>query len=126
MLSGEGSDEIFGGYPIYHKMQILDHMHKVIPFKKVLLKMFSSPKNNDKSLKYLDWLMLPLEKRYFGVSCDTTSSIKQKLYSDSFKSLSQKNGVERIFQKYYNNVKDRDVLGKMLYIDTKTWSLTIC
>ena len=83
--------------------------------------MFSSLKNNDKSLKYLDWLMSPLEKRYFGVSCDTTSSIKQKLYSDSFKSLNQKNGVERIFQEYYNKVKDRDALNKMLYVDTKTW-----
>ena len=121
LLSGEGSDEIFGGYPIYHRMQTIEYIHRMIPFTRKLSKILPFLRINEKERKYLDWLMLPLERRYFGVSCDMTNSIKQKLYSDSFKSLNQKNGVEEIFQEYYNKVKDRDDLNKMLYVDTKTW-----
>jgi len=123
LLSGEGADEIFGGYTIYRKMQTLTRIRQLIPFTRssFMMKVLSALKPDESVQKHLDWLKLPLEKRYLGVSCDVTSSIKQKLYSENLQEIAQQNAVEEIFRQYYDKVRHRDALGKMLYVDTKIW-----
>jgi asparagine synthase (glutamine-hydrolysing) len=123
LLSGEGADEIFGGYPIYRMMRTLDRLHQMMPFvpinsmKKLILSLISS----EKIQKYLDWIGLKFESRYFGVSCDMTSSIKHQLYSDTLQAIDQQNSVDEIFYQYYDRVNHQDMLRKMLYVDTKIW-----
>lgn len=125
LLSGEGADEIFGGYAIYRKMQILTRIRQIMPLvhNRFIMKVLSSFLNPDQSpQKHLDWLRLPLEERYLGVSCDVTASIKQKLYSEDLKAIGQQNSiVEEAFRRNYGKVQYRDALGKMLYVDTKIW-----
>ena len=123
LLSGEGADEILGGYTIYRKMQTLTRLRQVMPFmcNSFVMRGLSSLKPKESIQKRLDWLGLPLEKRYRGVSCDVTSSIKKRLYSDQLQEIGQQNPVGDIFQQYYDRASQRDALGKMLYVDTKTW-----
>jgi len=122
LLSGEGADEIFAGYPIYRRMQTLTSMRQMMPFVRIpsVMKVLSLLSPHEKIHKYLDWLELPLERRYLGVSCYITSSTKQQLYSDNLQAI-QLNAADEVFHQYYNKVQHRDTLGKMLYVDTKTW-----
>jgi asparagine synthase (glutamine-hydrolysing) len=74
-----------------------------------------------KHRKYLEWLSLPLEKRYMGTSGYLTESLKKELYRKDFFER-RGNYTENIFASYFGRVSHtRDVINRMLYVDTKTW-----
>ena len=122
LLSGEGSDEVFGGYYLYQFMSKIENMRRFIPgpllnmagmFKPVLRKM--------KYRKYADWLSLSLEKRYMGTSNYLTPSLKDEFYADGFRG-ERGDYLEETFESYFSKVRhNKDVVNKMLYVDTKTW-----
>lgn len=125
LLSGEGADELFAGYPIYKYMNVIEN-YRIIPrflrknfFNHVLKGLICSEK---KSNKYLQWSELPIELRYAGVSTEITDNFKSSFYSQDFlKNFSQGYSPAVYFSEYYRNVKNKDLLTKMLYIDTKVW-----
>ncbi len=119
VLSGEGSDEIFGGYPIYKYMQIVENYkklpsiaHKVI---NPVLRAFGS-----KFAKYADLSEVPLEQSYPGVSFYETKQ-KLKLYSKSFKMEASENDVFKTLSPYYTYTQGDDAQSKMQYVDIKSW-----
>ncbi len=119
VLSGEGSDEVFGGYGIYRSMQYVENykklpsiVHKVVnPLMRSLGKKFS---------KYADLSETPLEKSYAGVSFYDTKQ-KQKLYSKSLKIEAVENDVFTTLSPYYADTQYQDAQSKMQYVDIKTW-----
>lgn len=122
LLSGEGSDELFAGYYLYDFMNKIDVMQKYIPpaFGR-MGQMAAAMTGKAKYKKYADWFCHPLTERYQGTSSYLTYSLKQAYYSQNFLSLKGEY-LEQVFAKYFDNVKDKpDSLGKMLYVDTKTW-----
>jgi len=121
LLSGEGADEVFAGYFLYVFMGILDKMHAVIPrMSYPALDFMSKYVSQDKYRKYLDWLSLPLSKRFQGTSSYLTESLKNEYYTKSF--LKKKSSyLEDIFEGFFSKVKGKDPLSQMLYVDTKTW-----
>ena len=89
VLSGEGADEVYGGYSIYKNMQIVD-TYKRVPS---LLRKSLNPvlkKLNSSIKKYIELSETPLEQSYAGVSFYDTSQ-KNKLYSSNFKEKAKKN-----------------------------------
>ena len=75
VLSGEGSDEIFGGYDLYRYMATLERLRAVLGARgsrlvnRLLGPLFSMlPAPANKVAKYLHLASLPLTQRYRGIS----------------------------------------------------------
>lgn len=124
MLSGEGADELFGGYPIYRYMALIEKYRSIPGFLRdtILLSIFRLLFGRRKNGKYVDWLTQPLDRRYLGNGSYLTESIKDSLYTKEMRALVRSD--ESIYDKiggYYENVNGRDPVRKMLYFDTKTW-----
>lgn len=121
LLSGEGSDEVFGGYYLYQFMTQIERTRKYLPniflsFLPVLGACFSKLKYK----KYLDWLHAPLAQRYQGTSGYLTPSLKKHLYHPDFL-RSKSSYLDEQFYGYFKKVEGHNPLQQMLYVDTKTW-----
>jgi asparagine synthase (glutamine-hydrolysing) len=120
VLSGEGSDELFGGYDIYRYMQILETLHSVVRPKSLqLMAALARTLGAHKVGRYLDLGSLPLEHRYAGVSMSDFQNWSQ-LYAEGF-CESLQGGLHDSLHEYYVSSRGGDYLSRMLYLDTKTW-----
>ncbi|WP_342349206.1 asparagine synthase (glutamine-hydrolyzing) [uncultured Nitrospira sp.] len=122
ILSGEGSDEILAGYPLYPIMARLDRIHRVFGYLPswMLECLSASIKANEKYTKYVDWMRMPLIKRYRGISSDVTPSIKQRMYQPAFASRLG-NDSDVFFEKLFGTLSQSSALRKMGYLDIKSW-----
>lgn len=122
MLSGEGADEIFAGYPIYRRMGILEVYSRLASAMahKVLIPLFQSLPIGHKLGKYIHLAGLPLEKRYSGVHLYDPRLIEQLMQTD-FKQESGAGDFEEELCNLYRTVQGETYLNRMLYVDTKWW-----
>lgn len=123
LLSGEGSDELFAGYPIYTLMKGIESYRKL---PKLIRRGFMDPFiprifGERRGQKYLEWGKLPLEERYLGDMADLSSSVKAKLYSKDLLDTALSNPVTNRTRIHYDAVKTFDSLSRMQYLDIKTW-----
>lgn len=119
VLSGEGSDEVFGGYPIYKFMQVVENYKKLPNFIRSITNPLLS-KLGHKFEKYVELSKTPLEQTYAGVSFYETKQ-KEKLYSKAFKPFAKQHDIFSTLSPYYEKVKNCDAQSKMQYVDVKTW-----
>jgi len=121
LLSGEGSDEVFGGYYLYRFMYTIERLHALIPSSLYpILKSLNRYLPKDKYRKYTDWMAMPLSVRYQGTSSYMTPTLKGKYYGDEF-IMRGSTYLDDRFHGYFQRVKGCDPLMQMLYVDTKTW-----
>ncbi|MFL6195613.1 MAG: asparagine synthase (glutamine-hydrolyzing), partial [Thermoanaerobaculia bacterium] len=99
VLSGEGSDEVFGGYPIYKYMQTLER-YRMLPA--ALRRNLINPALDHlggKWNKYTRLSDLPLCERYLGVSFYETP-MKEALYRPEIRNLFNGHGMPGPVQPY--------------------------
>jgi len=119
LLSGEGSDEIFAGYGLYEKMVKLEKLCSGFRFLRHCPTDFLP---GDRNKKYLDWISNPLSERYRGTSADMTDRIRNTFYSREFlQYLGENRYLEDTFHRWFKDIRHRDALAQMLYVDSKTW-----
>lgn len=120
VLSGEGADEVYGGYPIYKYMHVVEQYKKIPsfirkPFLNPILRMLGT-----KWAKYADLSEMPIEQSYSGVSFYENSQ-KNKLYSKQFSEYVKNNNNQAKLKQFYDYTKNDDLQTKMQYLDLKTW-----
>lgn len=118
ILSGEGSDELFGGYNIYKTPLALESMQK-FPFalRRAVSKLLQKLPVSFKGKNYLIRAGQTIEERFIGNAYIYHTDEVYKL----MKNPSRKNTPQSITKPIYDRVKDKDDITKMQYLDINTW-----
>lgn len=115
-LSGEGADEIFGGYNIYHEPYSVSWYNKIPYFIRRGIGAIVYPLRNYTGFNFLVRRSKRLEDRYVGNAFifDVGDANKILSYKDShtFKELTRP---------YYDKIKKYGDVEKMQYIDFNFW-----
>ncbi|QED49042.1 asparagine synthase (glutamine-hydrolyzing) [Cytobacillus dafuensis] len=118
VLSGEGADELFGGYNIYHEV----HSLKIFNYFPILIKKFLSAitkmlPDGMKGKSFIERGVTPIEDRYIGNAKIFSELEKCKFYKRYKKSIH----FTSITSPYYKESLKYDAINRMQYIDIHTW-----
>ena len=117
-LSGEGADELFGGYNIYREPQSLEVFNKMPHFGKTFLRQISKMMPSGmKGKSFIERGTTPMEERYIGNAKMFTEEEKSKLlhvYNDEINYLD-------ITKSLYQESRGYGPVETMQYIDIHTW-----
>lgn len=121
VLSGEGADEFFGGYNIYHEPFSLRPFKKIPTPVKSVMKAVASVAPDIKGRDFIIRGCTPLRKRFVG----NAFRFNEKEACDVLKLTSEtpKKYIESITGSYYDKAEkaDYDDVTKMQYIDMNFW-----
>jgi asparagine synthase (glutamine-hydrolysing) len=115
-LSGEGADEIFGGYPIYWRMLAVERINRV-PFSRFVGRAFERWAPPGKLRKNGAMLGRPLESRYRSAVIFSLEEIARLLPDE-----------RRVDDPYctlahaHARIRQLEPLARMAYIDLTTWT----
>lgn len=118
VLSGEGADELFGGYNIYREPQSLEVFNKIPRVGKVLLKGIANMMpEGAKGKSFIERGVTPMEERYIGNAKMFTEEEKRELLSVYREGLNYTD----ITKPLYMESRGYDPVDRMQYIDIHTW-----
>lgn len=118
VLSGEGADELFGGYNIYREPQSLEVFNKIPRVGKVLLKRIAMMMPEGmKGKSFIERGVTPMEERYIGNAKMFTEEEKRDLLKVYRPGLDYTD----ITKPLYNESRGYDPVDRMQYIDIHTW-----
>ncbi|MDQ0196923.1 asparagine synthase (glutamine-hydrolyzing) [Neobacillus ginsengisoli] len=118
VLSGEGADELFGGYNIYREPQSLEVFNKIPRVGKVLLKGIANMMpEGAKGKSFIERGVTPMEERYIGNAKMFTEEEKRELLTVYREGLNYTD----ITKPLYMESRGYDPVDRMQYIDIHTW-----
>ena len=115
-LSGEGADEIFGGYNIYHEPYSVSWYNKIPYPVRRFIGILAYPMRNHSGFNFLVRRSKKLEDRYVG-----NAFIFEPRDADKVLSYKDTRNFRELTRPYYDKVKDYDQVAKMQYIDFNFW-----
>lgn len=119
VLSGEGADELFGGYPFYKEDDLIIKYRKTVPkFIRTGIKNIVSIMPEFHGKNFLTKGDSKVEDYYIGNAFVFGNKEANKALSDKYKSDVT---FQSITKKIYDEVKDEDDLTKMQYLDMHFW-----
>ncbi|MGZ4161499.1 MAG: asparagine synthase (glutamine-hydrolyzing), partial [Neobacillus sp.] len=118
VLSGEGADEIFGGYVWYQKSANLEKYEKIPYGIRNSIATLSKALPQNKVTNFLVKGGQPIEEKFIGQAKVFEESDALNVLKDEYK-----NGpsVADITKQVYNRVQGKDDITKMQYLDLNLW-----
>lgn len=117
VMSGEGADEIFGGYRIYHEPLSLAKYEKLPLFLRKSAAAVAGVLPNIKGKSFLRRGALTVEERFIGNANIFSVRERQKLLKRSGLAKTP----QEITRPIYDKVKDQPDITKMQYLDLHLW-----
>ncbi len=118
VLSGEGADELFGGYNIYREPQSLEVFSKMPAMLTRSLKRIAAIlPEGVKGKSFIERGCTPMEERYIGNAKMFVENEKKELYKPYQDGLDYK----KITEPFYRDAAEYEDVSKMQYIDIHTW-----
>ncbi len=119
VMSGEGADELFGGYRIYQEPITLTAYDKLPFFIRRVVSRVCEHLPQKHGINYLVRRGKTIEERFIG----NASIFSRKERNELLKSERAKAAVEPkvLCDKFYSEVKDKDTVTKMQYLDINMW-----
>jgi len=116
-LSGEGADEIFGGYNIYHEPYSVSWYYKIPYFIRRFLGILVYPLRKKRGFNFIYRRSRKLEDRYVGNAFIFDEEDKKKILKNKIDGVNYK----KITSQYFAKCAGYDEVSKMQYIDFNTW-----
>jgi len=117
VLSGEGSDEFFGGYGQYFEPFALDKISFIpLGMRRAISKFLSKLPFKIKGMGYFIRAGKTVEERFIG-----NANIFTKKEREEILKTNSDTSVEMVTKPLYDRVKEYDDVAKMQFIDIKLW-----
>ena len=127
LISGEGGDEAFAGYPIYRNVLWMERFKAVLgPFRGALSSILSAVNRirpTHRLGKYAPLLNRKFESYYYSRTSSPSrffNSNTSQLYSPDFLHCVDREFSTRAVARYFNDESGMGKVNRMLYVDTKT------
>ena len=118
VLSGEGADELFGGYTIYNDPRVFKVYQTICPyFLRRFIGWICKKLPDIKGRDYLIRAVHPLEKRFIGNAYMYDEKQKKALLKDPSIATDPSRAVRRL----YTRARRYDDVTKMQYLDINMW-----
>ena len=119
VLSGEGADEMFGGYETYIPSKSGDMYRKIVPASiRKKLGDWAKHQPDKRGLNFLKRNATSVEDSYIGQAFIMDNEEADEVLAPAYKS---KMRYQDVTKPYFDQVKDQDDLHKKLFLDMHLW-----